>query len=121
MNPFRESHFSAGPDELECCGGPDRVTRVSRVTPGGSPHQVLDDLAAVLALGVLRLRRRAIDATRTGETGIVPSVGFSPQSGDPCLEDSAGTRPCEGTRVSANGPLGTVPQADHQATRAGVA
>lgn len=56
MNPSRESHSAAVPGELKCCGGPDRVTRVSRVTPAGSPDQVLDDLATVLILSALSSR-----------------------------------------------------------------
>lgn len=107
MNPSRESHFPAGPDELKSSGGPDRVTRVSRVTPAGSPDQVLDDLAAVLAQGVLRLRSRAIAAAPAGEQGIVSSSAIPSESSHFGLEVCAPTRPCgSDTGVDAVGALG---------------
>lgn len=87
-----------------------------------SVSPVIDDLAAVLAQGVLRLHRRAIDAAPGGEQGIVSSDGFSPESGDSCLEVVPSTRPCgSDTGVDAVGPLGLVPEAAHAATREGVA
>lgn len=87
-----------------------------------SVDPVIDDLAAVLALGVLRLRRRAFNAAPAAEQGIVPSDGFSPESAPTGLEVLAGSRPCgSDTGVDAVGPLGLVPEAAHAATREGVA
>lgn len=107
MTPSRESPSPAGREELKGRGRPDRVTRVARVTPAGSPDQAPDDLATVLALGVLRLHRRAIDAALAGEPAPRPSAGIPSESSHFGLEVCAGSRPCgSDTRVDAVGALG---------------
>lgn len=65
------------------------------------------DLAAILALGVLRLHRRAIDAAPAGEQVAEPSAGIPSESSHFGLEVCAGNRPCgPTTRVDAVGALG---------------
>lgn len=65
------------------------------------------DLAAILALGVLRLRRRAIDAAPAGEAAPGPSAGIPSDSSQLGLEVCAPSRPCgPTTRVDAVGALG---------------
>lgn len=70
-------------------------------------EQVQFELAAILALAVLRLRRRAIDAAPAGETPPGPSSGIPSESSHFGLEVCAGIRPCgPATRVDAVGALG---------------
>ncbi len=69
--------------------------------------QIIDDLATVLALAVLRLRRRAIDAAPAGEAAPGPSAGIPSDSSQLGLEVCAPSRPCgPTTRVDASGALG---------------
>lgn len=84
------------------------MSRLPAPTPrAAAAADGIDAIAAVLVQGVLRLHRRDIAAAPAGKAGIVPSHGFSPESGDPCLEVCSPSRPCEGTRVNGS-PLGDV-------------
>ncbi len=70
-------------------------------------EQVQFELAAILALAVLRLRRRAIDAAPAGEAAPGPPAGIPSDSSQLGLEVCAPSRPCgPTTRVDSVGALG---------------